>query len=64
MGPSKIKIIKDIQNVRSKNNKYWMDVLRLAFKFAPKEASVIMKKINLNDKKISKLVEKWSKINK
>ena len=49
-----------IQNVRSKNNKYWMDVLRLAFKHAPNQASELMKKVNLNDQKISKLVKKLS----
>lgn len=37
-----------------------MDVLRLAFKFAPDQASKLMKKINVNDQKISKLVKKLS----
>ena len=60
MTPSKLKIIDQIQNVRSKNNKYWMDVLRLAFKYAPDKASKLMKKVNLNDQKISKLVKKLS----
>ena len=60
MTPSKLKIIDQIQNVRSKNNKYWMDVLRLAFKYAPDKASELMKKVNLNDQKISKLVKKLS----
>jgi|TARA_B110000503_G_scaffold133572_1_gene211305 hypothetical protein len=60
MESSKLKIIDQIQNVRSKNNKYWMDVLRLAFKFAPDQASKLMKKINVNDQKISKLVKKLS----
>ena len=60
MESSKLKIIDQIQNVRSKNNKYWMDVLRLAFKFAPDQASVLMNKINVNDQKISKLVKKLS----
>jgi predicted transcriptional regulator len=63
MIPSKLKIISQIQNVRSKNNKYWMDVLRLAFKLAPDKASALMKKINLNDQKISKLVKKLSNKN-
>lgn len=61
MTSSKLKIINQIQNVRARNNKYWMDVLKLAFKFAPKQASKIMKKINSNDQKISTLVEKLSK---
>ena len=52
-----------LQNVRSKNNKYWMDVLRLAFKHAPNQASELMKKVNLNDQKISKLVKKLSSKN-
>ena len=37
-----------------------MDVLRLAFKLAPDKASVLMKKINLNDQKVSRLVKKLS----
>jgi len=54
-------IINQIEKIRSKNNKNWMDLLRIAFKHAPKEASKIMKKINLHDKKISFLVSKLSK---
>ena len=61
MTPSKLKLINQIQNVRSKNNKYWMDLMRLAFKYAPKEASKTIKKINILDKKISSLVEKLAK---
>ena len=60
MIPSKLKLINQIQDVRSKNNKYWMDVLRLAFKYAPDKASELMKKVNLNDQKISKLAKKLS----
>ena len=55
------KIIDQIQKVRNSNNKNWMDVLRLAFKASPKEASKIMEKININDKKISSLAKKLSK---
>lgn len=50
--------INKIEKIRSVNNVKWMDILRLAFKYAPKEASKIMKKINLNDKKISTLLKK------
>ena len=39
------KIISNIQKVRSLNNKYWMDILRVAFKYAPIEAAKIIKKI-------------------
>ena len=54
-------IINKIQKIRSKNNVNWMDLLRLAFKLDPKEASKIMKKINYDDKKISKLLNELSK---
>ena len=50
---SKIKIIDTIQKIRSKNNKNWMDLMRLAFKYAPKESAKVMKRINAADKKIS-----------
>ncbi len=56
-----LKIIKEIENVRSKNNVNWMNILRLAFKLDPVEASKIMKKINYDDKKISKLLSQLSK---
>ena len=52
------KIIKKIENTRTKNNINWMNILRLAFKYAPKEASAIMQKINTDDKKISNLLKK------
>ena len=58
---NKDKLINSIQKIRVKNNKYWMDLLRLAFKHAPKEASSIIKKINSQDKKISKLLQKLEK---
>ena len=31
------KIIQQIENVRKKNNKNWMNLLRLAFDYAPKK---------------------------
>jgi len=51
-------LIKSIEKIRSRNNKNWMDLLRLAFKYAPKQASNIIKKINSHDKKISQLLKK------
>jgi len=59
-----LKIINKIEKVRSKNNVNWMDILRLAFKHAPKEASQLMKKINLEDKRISFILKKLSSIKK
>lgn len=52
------KILDDIENIRSKNNVNWMDILRLAFKHDPKNASKIMRKIYKDDLQISKLVKK------
>ena len=50
-----------IEKTRSKNNKNWMDLLRIALNHAPKESKKVLKKINLNDKKISRLFEQLSK---
>ncbi len=56
------KIIDQIQNVRKKNNQNWMDILRLAFKSNPKKASKILSSIYKEDKKISNLAKKLTKI--
>ena len=56
-----LKIIKQIENVRSKNNKNWMDLYRLAFSKAPKQSIEIIKKILKKDKEISQIVEKLLK---
>ena len=55
------KVIDQIERIRSKNNVNWMDILRLAFKLDPVNASKIMKKINYDDKKISNLLKKLTK---
>jgi len=51
-------IIQKIQNVRKKNNNNWMDILRISFKYSPKETLQVMKKIHSADKKISRLFTK------
>ena len=56
-----IKIIKKIENIRKKNNVNWMNLLRLAFKYSPKQAAKIMSNIYIDDGRISKLVKKLSK---
>ena len=50
--------IDEIQEIRTKNNELWMDILRLAFKTKPEEAKEIMKQITENDKKISDITAK------
>ena len=59
----KINIVNEIQKVRSRNNKNWMNILKVAIKYAPDETKKIMKKINSDDKKISNLVSKLTSSN-
>ena len=54
-------IIDEIEKVRTKNNVNWMELLRLAFTYAPKEAKKLMKKIDHEDNRISDLIKKLSK---
>lgn len=56
-----LSIIDEIENVRSKNNMNWMDILRLAFTHAPEEAKALMKKIDYEDNRVSELVKKLTK---
>ena len=53
-----LKTIDQIEKVRSKNNINWMDIIRLAVNHAPNETLKVIKKINNQDKKISKLFKK------
>tara|TARA_B100001063_G_scaffold241583_1_gene268759 strand:+ start:1071 stop:1268 length:198 start_codon:yes stop_codon:yes gene_type:complete len=51
------KIINQIQKTRAKNNRNWMDLLRLGFKYNPRESKKILKEIFKEDKKVNKLVK-------
>ena len=53
-----IKIVNDIEKIRSKNNKNWMDLVRLSLKLDFKRTSKILYHINNQDKKISNLAKK------
>tara|TARA_X000000950_G_C13617850_1_gene538086 strand:+ start:116 stop:301 length:186 start_codon:yes stop_codon:yes gene_type:complete len=55
------KIIDEIGKVRKKNNKNWMDILKLAFSSDPKKTAKIFSKIYKEDKLISKLSKKLTK---
>tara|TARA_B100000965_G_C19295358_1_gene627741 strand:+ start:20 stop:235 length:216 start_codon:yes stop_codon:yes gene_type:complete len=59
-----MRIIDQIQKIRSKNNKNWMDLLRLSFKLDYNNTSKILSEIYLDDQKISKLVKKLKVKNK
>ena len=58
------KIITQIEKIRRNNNKNWMNLLRIAFKYAPDETGLVMKKINKCDMQINALVGKLSKLKK
>ena len=58
------KIINQIENMRRKNNKNWMNLLRLAFKLDPKSSGRILNKITQHDRSISSLTKKLQKITK
>ena len=53
-----LEIIDAVEAVRTKNNKNWMDVLRIAFKYAPDEARPVLAEINKSDSEISRLLDK------
>jgi len=53
-----LKIINKIENIRKKNNVNWMNILRIAFKYSPKETANVMSKIYIDDQKIGSLVKK------
>ena len=55
-------LINEIQKIRSKNNKNWMDLLRLSLKLDFKTTAKILKDIVSDDKKISDLAKKIYKL--
>ena len=56
-----LKIIDAVEAVRTKNNKNWMDILRIAFKHSPEEARPVLAEINKSDGEISRLLDKLAK---
>ena len=59
-----LRLVKKIQNIRSKNNKNWMDLLRLSLKLDFDSTSKILKEICKDDSRISVLAKKIYKLNK
>ena len=55
------KIFSDIEKTRSKNNKNWMDLLRLSFESNPKKTLEIVSEILKKDEKLIKLAKKLKK---
>ena len=58
----KINLIFDqIEKLRAKNNKNWMDLLRLSFKSNPEETFKIVNNILSKDEKLIKLAQSLKK---
>ena len=51
-------LLDKIEKVRSKNNKNWMDILRLSIKLDYKTTSKLIKEIYRQDTRISSLAKK------
>jgi len=51
-------ILNKIENIRSKNNKNWMDIVRLSIKLDYKKTSKLIKEIYKYDTQISALAKK------
>ena len=59
-----LKLVNQIQKIRSKNNKNWMDLLKLSLKLDMNSTSKILKEICKDDRKISSIAQKIYKLNK
>ena len=53
-----LKLLNQIQKIRSKNNKNWMDILKLAIRLDYETTSKLIKEIYKHDTQISKLAKK------
>ncbi len=58
------KIFKKIEDIRTKNNKNWMDLLRLSYESKPKETLIILSQIIQKDQSLVKLAKSLKKRNK
>ena len=56
-------MINQIQNIRTKNDKNWMDLLRLSLELDFNSTSKILREICKDDKRISNLAQKIYKLN-
>ena len=56
-----IEILNRIEKIRGKNNKNWMDILRLSFNLDPKKTAKILSNIYKDDQRINRLAKKLTK---
>jgi methionyl-tRNA formyltransferase len=50
-----LQLVDEIQQVRTRNNVNWMDLLRIALKASPSETKRVLRRINSDDNRISEL---------
>ena len=55
---NRLDLINKIENTRKTNNVNWMNLLKIAIKSDPDRTLEVLKKINSDDNKISKLIKK------
>lgn len=55
------RIIKKITSIRTRNNKQWMNMLKLAFKSKPRATAKIMNSIVANDQAVTKWMARLGK---
>ncbi len=53
-------IVQKIEDIRSKNNRLWMHILRLALQYTPEQTKEILNKITKCDAEINRLSKKLS----
>ena len=58
-----LKLIEQIQTIRSKNNKNWMGLVKLALKLDFETTKKILNQIYKYDNEIGKITKKINKIN-
>ena len=58
------KVFDEIEKIRSKNNKNWMNLLRLLYDVKPKETIEIINQILNKDEKLISLAKKLTKLSK
>ena len=56
-------LINKIQKIRSRNNKNWMDLVKLSLKLDFKKTSKILSGIYKSDNEIAKITKEISKLN-
>tara|TARA_B100001057_G_scaffold496537_1_gene598265 strand:- start:765 stop:962 length:198 start_codon:yes stop_codon:yes gene_type:complete len=59
-----LSIFNKIEKIRSKNNKNWMDLLRLSYDYAPNQTLDILSNIINKDQSLVKLAKQLKKIKK